>query len=112
MRVLAIMEQVFNSIQHRSAGLTPTGASTRLRYVCREIVWMNASVTSVASFERLPLAVERQERTDLEVAGGDVERPGDAGPLLEIAEPGPARDAVVAMNRSRPLESAVISILA
>ena len=45
--------------------------------------------------ERLPLAVEGEQRADLEVAGGDVERLGDAGPLLEVAEPGPARDAVV-----------------
>ena len=45
--------------------------------------------------ELLPLAVEREQRADLEVARGDVERLRDPGPLLEVAEPGPARDAVV-----------------
>ena len=45
--------------------------------------------------ELLPLAVEREQRADLEVAGGDVERLRDAGPLLEVAEAGPAGDAVV-----------------
>ena len=45
--------------------------------------------------ELLPLAVEREQRADLEVAGGDVERPGDARPFSEVAEAGPARDAVV-----------------
>ena len=45
--------------------------------------------------QRLPLPVEGEQGTDLEVPRGDIERLGNAGPLLEVAEPSPARDAVV-----------------
>ena len=45
--------------------------------------------------EPLPLAVEGEQGADLEVSGRDVERLRDAGPLLQVPEPGPAGDAVV-----------------
>ena len=45
--------------------------------------------------QRLPLPVEGEQGTDLEVPRSDIERLGNAGPLLEVAEPSPARDAVV-----------------
>ena len=45
--------------------------------------------------EPLPLAVESEQCADLEVPGRDVERLRDAGPLLQVPEPGPAGDAVV-----------------
>src|ERR1017187_8826700 len=34
--------------------------------------------------ELLPLAVESEKRADLKVAGGDVKRAGDLGPVLEV----------------------------
>ena len=43
----------------------------------------------------LPLAVEGEQGADLEVSGRDVERLRDAGPLLQVPEPGPAGDTVV-----------------
>ena len=45
--------------------------------------------------EPLPFAVEGEQSADLEVSGRDVERLRDAGPLLQVPEPGPARDTVV-----------------
>ena len=45
--------------------------------------------------EFLPLAVESEQGTDLEVSRRDVERPRDTGPLLQVPEPGPAGDTVV-----------------
>ena len=45
--------------------------------------------------EPLPLAVEGEQGVDLEVSGRDVERLGDAAPLLQVPEPGPAGDTVV-----------------
>ena len=45
--------------------------------------------------EALPFAVEREQGADLEVSGRDVERLRDAGPLLQVPEPGPAGDTVV-----------------
>ena len=45
--------------------------------------------------EFLPLAVEGEQGADLEVSGRDVERFRDAGPLLQVPEPGPAGDTVV-----------------
>ena len=45
--------------------------------------------------ELLPLAVEGEQGADLEVSGRDVECLRDAGPLLQVPEPGPARDTVV-----------------
>jgi len=43
----------------------------------------------------LPFLVEREQRTDLEVSRGDIERLGDAGPFLEVTQSRPAGDAVV-----------------
>ena len=40
--------------------------------------------------ELLPHAVEGEQGADLEVSGRDVERLRDAGPLLQVPEPGPA----------------------
>ena len=45
--------------------------------------------------ELLPLAIEGEQGADLEVSGRDVERLRDAGPLLQVPEPGPAGDTVV-----------------
>ena len=45
--------------------------------------------------ERLPAAIEGEQGTDLEVPRRNIERLGNAGPLFEIAEPRPARNAVV-----------------
>ena len=45
--------------------------------------------------ELLPFAVEGEQGADLEVSGRDVERLRDAGPLLQVPEPGPAGDTVV-----------------
>ena len=45
--------------------------------------------------EPLPFAVEGEQGADLEVSGRDVERLRDAGPLLQVPEPGPAGDTVV-----------------
>jgi len=45
--------------------------------------------------EPLPLAVEGQQGTDLEVARCDVEGLGNTGPLFEIAKSGPAGNAVI-----------------
>jgi len=45
--------------------------------------------------ERLPLLVECEQGTDLEVLRGDVERLGDAGPLFKVAQTRSAGDAVV-----------------
>ena len=45
--------------------------------------------------ERLPLPVEGQEGPNLEITGSNIERLRDAAPLFEIAQPGPARDAVI-----------------
>ena len=45
--------------------------------------------------EPLPFTVEGEQSADLEVSGRDVERLRDAGPLLQVPEPGPARDTVV-----------------
>jgi hypothetical protein len=45
--------------------------------------------------ECLPLAIEGEHGADFEVPRRNIERLGDAGPLFEIAESRPARDAVV-----------------
>ena len=45
--------------------------------------------------EPLPPAVEGEQGADVEVPRRDVERLRDAGPLLQVPEPGPAGDAVV-----------------
>ena len=45
--------------------------------------------------EPLPFAVESEQGSDLEVSGCDVERLGDPGPLLQVPESGPSRNAVV-----------------
>src|SRR6267378_4237820 len=45
--------------------------------------------------ERLPLAIEGKQGAELEVARRDVERLRDLGPLLQVAKPRPARDAVI-----------------
>ena len=45
--------------------------------------------------ETLPLSVQGEKGADLEVPGRDVERLGDPGPLLQIPESGPTRNAVV-----------------
>ena len=47
------------------------------------------------SVETLPLSIQGEKGTDLEVPGGDVERLGDAGPFLQVPESGPSRNAVV-----------------
>ena len=46
-------------------------------------------------FETLPFAIQSQKRTNLEEAGCDVEGLGYTRPLFQVAEPGPAGDAVV-----------------
>ena len=45
--------------------------------------------------EPLPPAVQRQQGPDLEEPGGDVEGPGQIGPLTQILQPRPPRHAVV-----------------
>ena len=43
----------------------------------------------------LPFVLQSQERTDLEVAGGDVEPLGELAPIVEVAEDLPVRVAVI-----------------
>ena len=45
--------------------------------------------------ESLPFSIEGEQSADLEVSGRDVEGLRDAGPLLQVPEPGPAGDTVV-----------------
>ena len=76
------------------AGRAPApGTAPRLAFRVQWVVSAPIRIRTLSS--PLPFAVDGEQSADLEVSGRDVERLRDAGPLLQVPEPGPAGDTVV-----------------